>query len=202
MKNPKVARTFAVLAMPKSVPAIITFANHVITSMTNNPNFTKIDLGPVKTALTDLEVAEPAAIARTTGAVATRNEKRALLVSELELVKAAVQRVADSSPENAPSIIQSAGMSIRKTLLRKKRVFSASQGPVSGSLKVVVPSAGHRVAYAWQYSIDGGKTWVDLPATIQAKTAVSSLQERAGGTGGLGQRHLGHCKPRLSAHDG
>jgi hypothetical protein len=176
MKIPKVARTLAVLLLPKPVPAIITLGNHIITSMSNNANFPNIDLGPVKTAMTALGVSESAALARTKGSVATRNENRAVLVSELELVKAAVQKIADANPENALSIIQSAGMSIRKTATRKKRVFEALPGPVSGSVKVVVPSAGQRVAYAWQYSTDGGKTWVDLPITVQAKTAVSNLQ--------------------------
>jgi hypothetical protein len=35
--------------------------------------------------------------------------------------------------------------------------------------------AGQRASYEWQYSTDGGKTWIAAPVTIQAKTTVAGL---------------------------
>jgi hypothetical protein len=40
---------------------------------------------------------------------------------------------------------------------------------------VTAVSAGARSAYEWAYSIDGGKTWIALPSTIQGKTTVAGL---------------------------
>jgi hypothetical protein len=82
---------------------------------------------------------------------------------------------ADADADNSSAVIQSAGVSVRKTPVHKPRVFTAEQGPVSGAAKLVTASAGHRSSYEWQYSIDGGKTWVAAPATLQAKTSVAGL---------------------------
>ena len=35
--------------------------------------------------------------------------------------------------------------------------------------------AGRRASYEWQWSGDGGKTWTNVPATLQAKTTVLGL---------------------------
>jgi hypothetical protein len=54
---------------------------------------------------------------------------------------------------------------VKKTAARAPRVFAAKPGDVSGSVKLVTDSAARRASYEWQSSIDGGKTWVSLPAT-------------------------------------
>jgi hypothetical protein len=64
---------------------------------------------------------------------------------------------------------------VKKTAVRKPRVFAASQESVSGTVKLVTRSAGGRAAYDWEYSLDGAKTWVLLPSTLQAKTTVGAL---------------------------
>ena len=38
---------------------------------------------------------------------------------------------------------------------------------------ITAPPAERRASYDWQSSIDGGKTWVDLPQTLQSKTTVT-----------------------------
>jgi hypothetical protein len=55
------------------------------------------------------------------------------------------------------------------------RLAQRVQGTVSGSAKLVAASAGRRASYEWQYSTDGGKTWVMAPSTLQAKTTVTGL---------------------------
>jgi hypothetical protein len=42
-------------------------------------------------------------------------------------------------------------------------------------MTTTIKSAGHRASYEWQYSTDGGKTWVTAPPTLQAKTTVAGL---------------------------
>jgi hypothetical protein len=64
---------------------------------------------------------------------------------------------------------------VRKTATRRARTFTARPGPVSGAAALYAASAGPRTAYDWEYSTDGGKTWVTAPSTIQAKTKVAGL---------------------------
>jgi hypothetical protein len=59
--------------------------------------------------------------------------------------------------------------------VHKPRTFAAVQGPTSGSVKLVAASAARRASYEWQYSTDGGKTWVAVPSTLRAQTSVSGL---------------------------
>jgi hypothetical protein len=177
MTTQKVARALATLSLPKPVPALINVAKAIVTAMSGNPSFPSPDppLPTVTASINDLEVAEAGALARTRGAATTRNEKRVVLVTQLQQLKGSVQKVADANIENAASLIESAAMAVRKTSARKKRVFAATPGAVSGSVKLVAESAARRASYEWQSSSDGGKTWQMLPVTLQAKTIALGL---------------------------
>jgi hypothetical protein len=172
-----VHRTVASLKLPGTVPALITYAQGIVKGMTGNTAFPtpSPSLPTVTAAINDLQTAETAALARTKGAVATRNEKRIALASLLQLQRAYIQSVADAAAENAPSIIQSAGIAVRKTPVRAPRVFEAKPGALSGTVKLVAPAAARRASYDWEYSIDGAKSWVAVPGTLQARTTVTGL---------------------------
>jgi hypothetical protein len=172
-----VHRSLVSLALPKKVPALITYAQSVVTAMTGNTSLPTPapTLAALTAAITALQTAESAAIARTKGAVTARNDKQAALVALLQELKAYIQKTADANAENSSAIIQGAGVAVKKTAVRKPRVFSAVQGAVSGAAKLVTASAGHRSSYEWQYSTDAGKTWVETSATLQAKTSVTGL---------------------------
>ena len=170
-------RALAVLALPRKVPDLINAGTVIVKGMTGNPNFPTPTptVGAVQTALSDLVTAQTGATLRTKGAAALRNEKKQTLVTLLEEWKTFVQSTADASPENGPSIIESSGIGLRKSPVRKQVGFHAKLGTVSGSVKLVAPAAARRGAYEWQSSIDGGKTWVNLPTTLQSRTTVSGL---------------------------
>lgn len=87
--------------------------------------------------------------------------------------------MADANVENGASIIESAGIGVRKVVVRKPRTFDAAPGAVSGSVELVAPSAGARSGYEWVYSTDGGKTWTTAPVTLQARTTVTGLASGA-----------------------
>ncbi len=126
-------------------------------------------------AINDLQAAQTVARTRVQGAVITRDEKKAALVRLIDQLAGYVQVQADANIENGASIIASAGMGVRKPTVRAPRVFDAQPGPVSGTAKLLTASAGHRASYEWQYSTDGGKTWVTAPVTLQAKTTIAGL---------------------------
>jgi len=132
-------------------------------------------LSALSAAVSDLQAAETLALTKATGTVAARNDKRAVVVSLLRQLGGYVQAIADATPENGATIIQSAGLTVRKIPTRTTRVFAAKPGPVSGSAKLTAAVAARRASYEWEYSVDGGKTWVGSPSSLQAKTTVSGL---------------------------
>jgi hypothetical protein len=70
--------TVASLKLPVTVPALITYAQGILKGMTGNTAFPtpSPSMATVTAAINDLQAAKTAALARTKGAVATRNEKR------------------------------------------------------------------------------------------------------------------------------
>ncbi len=93
----KAHRSLAVLDLPKRINVLITYANSVVEGMTGNTSFpTPLPaLATVTAAIADLQTAETAALARTKGAAATRDAKRAVLVSLLQSLRTYVQSIAD-----------------------------------------------------------------------------------------------------------
>jgi hypothetical protein len=170
-------RSIVALKLPQPVPALITYVQQIVKAMTGNPAFPSPVpvLTTVTSAVNDLQNAETSALTRVKGAVATRDEKRAALVLLLLQLKGYIQTQADANIENGASIIASAGVSVKKALVRAPRVFEAKLGSVSGSAKLIAASAGPRASYEWQYSTDGGKTWLLAPVTLQAKTTILGL---------------------------
>ena len=174
----KSPRALVSLKLPTVVGLLIGFVRAIIQALTGNAAFPSPTptLAVLSGAVNDLEIAQTAALTRAKGAVEVRNEKHAALLTLLADLRAYVQTVANAAPpEHSAAIVQSAGMNVRKTPVRKPRVFAAIQGSVSGAVKLVAPFAGSRAAYDWQWSSDGGKTWQLAPSTVQARTGMIGL---------------------------
>jgi hypothetical protein len=170
-------RSIAVLKLSPRIKNVITFAQSLATSMTGNASFPSPNptLATLQANITALSNAETAVLARTKGAVQDRNAKLATLKTDLETLKAYVQGVADAAnPTSAASIVESAGMTVRKITLHDKPALGVKQGSVSGTVNLAAKAPAHRASYAWQYSTDQ-KTWTSAPQTLQAKTGVSGL---------------------------
>lgn len=180
-KNNKPRRAIATLKLPHNAATLIGHATNIVTAMTGNPHFPNPNppLAAVQTGINALQTAQVAALTRAHGAVAVRDEKRQALVTMLEEERAYIQTTADTNPEAAGSIIQSAGLALRKAPNRPVRGFHAKVGAVSGTVKVSAPSAAARASYEWQYSNDGGKTWIGMPTTLQAKTSLTGQTPQA-----------------------
>jgi hypothetical protein len=170
-------RTTVTLSLPKRMPALIVYAQGIAERMTANPSFPNPTptVAALNAAIAELQTAETVALSRVKGAAAARNEKRAALVAMLQQLRTHIQTRADAEPANAVSIIQSAGVAVRKTPTRRARAFAAKQGAVSGTAKLVAVTQSRRASYEWQYSSDGGKTWITSPSTLQAKTTIAGL---------------------------
>jgi hypothetical protein len=168
----------AALKMPKQGSMLIGVARAIAQAMNGNKAFPTPDpsVATLQTAISDLDVAENQAKTGLKSAFAARNQKRKALYLLLEQEKHYVQKIADADPDRAHEIIVSAGMSAMKVPIRTKRVFTARQTPVSGTVELFTARVATRAAYEWQYSADGGKTWQSVAQTLKAKTLVSGLQ--------------------------
>jgi hypothetical protein len=87
---------------------------------------------------------------------------------------AGVQLAADANPATAQSLIEGAGFAIRKTASHPKGPIKVEAGTLPGSVKLLAKAVAQRASYEWQYSTDQ-KTWTNVPATLQSKTAITGL---------------------------
>src|SRR6202042_805107 len=165
------------------VPQLITYALRIVESMTNSPWFPSPSppLAAGKSAIDALAKAEAVALSRAAGTAATRDERRQDLIKLLEPLKSYVQVVAEANPENAESIIEKAGLSVKGRGGQRGRVFGAKPGRVHGTVILTAPKAGNRAAYEWAYSLDGGTTWIVWAVTTKAATNVTGLTPGAKG---------------------
>jgi hypothetical protein len=179
-------RIRAVLKLPRSnVASLLALARAMVQAFQSNPSLFPQPIPPpatVQAQVQDLDVAQQATVTRTKGTVATRNAKRAVLITSLEAWRAYVQTLCDASPEQAETLITAAGMTVAKVPAHAKPVLGAKLGPVSGTVTLeanatllVGRGVKKHVAYAWQYSADGGKTWTNAPATPLASTTLAGL---------------------------
>lgn len=66
-------------------------------------------------------------------------------------------------------------LSVKKSAIMQKQVLAPKYGATSGVVHVTSSAAGARASYERQQSIDCGKTWIDAPNTLQAKTTITGL---------------------------
>jgi hypothetical protein len=173
-----VLKPVAELKLPKNVPALVTYAQGVEKALTGNASIPNPvpSVAALTAAIGDLAAAQTATQTRVKGAVATRNEKKAALLTLLRQLRGNVQALADASPDNAGSLIESAGLTQRKSAARDPRIFAAKPAGVTGSVTLVAPAAARRASYEWEYSSDGGTTWTAAAPTLQARTVVPALK--------------------------
>lgn len=170
-------RALAVLNLPRHVPDQIKFGQTLQAALASNPHFPLPD--PIITAfiaaLGNYDAAETTAQTRAKGTIAARNAARVVYVGAIHALKARIQQVADANVDQAEAIIASTSLAVKKVAIRQKQSFQVRQGATSGTVHVITKAAAARASYDWQYSIDGGKTWIDAPHTLQAKTTITGL---------------------------
>jgi hypothetical protein len=163
------------LKLPQyQVGAFITRARLVRMKMTDNPWFPSLPVSMAKfdAAVDALAQAEVVRSTRVAGSVPVRNKKRQDLKLLLEQLATYVQVLANENLENAYAIIESAGMFVKSSRGRPPVSFHAEATGRRGEVRVVVPSAGDRAAYEFQFSLDGGKTWQAFPQPVTNHATV------------------------------
>ncbi len=152
--------------------------NHPSTFATPNP-----PLNIIENQTQVVETAETVARTRAKGTAAARNVQRSILVGLLEAGVMYVQQVADACPTIEASIatIQAAGLTVALVPRRVKPLLNVTHGPTPGSVvldanaKQLGAGGRRKTFFNWQYTGDGGKTFVNAPSTPKSKTSISGL---------------------------
>ncbi len=81
---------------------------------------------------------------------------------------------------DAAAIITGAKMVVKANKTSKKQDFKVKQGLTTGealiiSLALMLDGKYLKATYYWQYSLDGGVTWIDIPQTSRANTTLIGM---------------------------
>jgi hypothetical protein len=166
-----------VLNLPRPVAALIVRASNIHDNMALNAK-TFPSPAPTLTVfasdLTNLTTLEAAVKNRTKGAAATRNAALKVVMVDIHQLASYVEGLANADPDNAASIAQQAGMAVRKAAVRTKPTLATKQTS-SGAVHVVAKATKGAKANNWQYSTDGGKTWLLAPTSTKSTTVITGL---------------------------
>jgi hypothetical protein len=175
MKNVK--RTRIALNLPQVVTALIVYGRHVVLAMTGNPWFPSPNppLPQVTADLDALEAANIVAQGRAKGAVSAREQKQVAVENDLLGLQAYAEGIALQHPEQSVAIIESGGMSPRQFLRRPKPPLSAHMGVAPDEVILTAKAARRGSAYEWQYSLDGGRTWIAAGTTTVSSTRIAGF---------------------------
>ena len=179
MSNTKTPKIHVALKKPKTVTGVISMVQAVEAAMasasTTFPSPTP-SMAQFTSDINALVNAENTAKTRVKGAVQIRDAKLAIVTTDLKQLVAYVETVANANPATAAAVINSAGMVVKKQPLHAKNDVNFRKNTASGSV-VVMARVGSRLkqSHEWEYSTDGGKTWLPLPPTTQAKITITGL---------------------------
>jgi hypothetical protein len=179
-------RVRAVLNLDKKkIPAVLSLAKAIYTGMGANPTLFPSPNPPLPTLLSEiqtLDTAQQAVRSGTKGLANTRNVKRDALVTSLENERMYVQTLCDANPDEAVALITAAEMAVGKAPTREKPVLKVKPGAASGSVDLAANASilvgkdvSRKALFNWQYSADGGKTWIGAPPTPFASTQITGL---------------------------
>jgi hypothetical protein len=168
-----------VLGLPKnqSIAPLIVRCSTITEAIGGNPKtFTTPNppLAQVNGKISTLSSAETA-LKNHTGTRTSRDGARVDLVGDMHALLGYVQGLVNASPTQAAEIAQAASMSLRKKGKPQKSDLAVKQ-TASGTVRVVAKALKGAKANDWQYSTDGGKTWLDVSPTTKATTTITGLQ--------------------------
>jgi hypothetical protein len=173
-----VASTIIVVLGIKTTP-IATLIEHS-TTVVNTMTVNKGTFGSPSPALTTVSAAiatlqnTQTAFKAHLGTRGARDDAAKALMQLMQQLRGYVQNVASANPAQASTIAQDAAMALRKTPTHHKSDLSV-KAVASGSVKVVAKALKGAKANDFQYSTDGGKTWIAVPTSTRASTTITGL---------------------------
>jgi hypothetical protein len=168
----------------RSYPPLIVRANAVQAAIAANPAlFPSPNPTPAVflVQIQTLEAAQQRTNAKVPGASADRNAAGSVVITSLGELRTYVQGLCDASPEKAAQIIAAASMKAIVTTPAHKAVIAAKLGVPSGSVLLrankhaLVGKTSAMCTFNWEYSLDGGKTWLSVLGTPVPATTIAGL---------------------------
>jgi hypothetical protein len=132
-----------------------------------------------------LSTSHQAVKTRVVGARQTRDADLGALVTDMVVLRAFVQSIADKNASRAEAIITNGGLVVGTVPVRTKALLTLRNAKQSGSItcdacvKLLVGAGtahpNQSRFFGWQLTADGGKTFTTLPSTSRHKTVVTGL---------------------------
>jgi len=177
MAKTAISTIIVVLALKQSsIPAFVDRVTAILNAMAaNKVTFPAPvpSLAQVTSDLAKLSAAQ-AAFKAHTGSHTDRDDAVKPVVAAMSQLHSYVEALANANPVDAATIAGDAAMTLRKKPVRTKAPLTVKQ-TVSSVVSVVAKATKGAKANEWQYSLDGGKTWIDVPATSKATTTIHNL---------------------------
>jgi len=166
-----------VLQLSKVVAVLLVFCRHVVQAMTNNVWFPDPSptLQGVTAHLDDLQSSQARALTRAEGAAAARDLDLKQVVDDVKRLAWYVTSILLQNPGQEAVIAESAGFTLRKASRATKPFLAASMGPSPGQVIVRAKAIKGAGAYEWQYSVDGGESWLAMGTSTVANHGVTGL---------------------------
>lgn len=124
----------------------------------------------------DLDDAETLALTRVRGSAQERDVKKEIVLADVHLLLAYTQSIADANPENSEVIIISGGFDVKHIGKADKDAITVKpKKGESGTMIAIVKKVEGTIANLWEYTLDGGKTWIDMEATSKCNTEITGL---------------------------
>jgi hypothetical protein len=179
MKSRRLPRLRAVLKLPRSVPGVVDYARALRSVLAGDP----VTFPSPPLALSDLDK-DIAAVEKAQAGVATRARGKSgfrdaafmLLMSDLDLIRAYVQRLMDLDPSRAAIVAAKALMYTtgRRNVARVDVKLKRPKG-VPGAVDAVFRKKVEKETRYAQYSVDAMVTWIDLEPTLHARIQITGL---------------------------
>jgi hypothetical protein len=165
---------------PGNTKKFIVYANNVVTCLTGNTYFPSppVTLAALQALIPPLVAADESVDKRTLGAKAARTALRSKVEKALRLCEAYVTSIVqEASLEDGAQMLATSGFQAKDDSVHAKAAYAVKKGPDNGSANVTVKALGRHgtVMYCHQYSLDAGKTWVDVPPTVDVAITLPAL---------------------------
>ena len=171
-------RLKAVLKLPESAVGILNFVRALRAVLVANPKMfpsLPLPLSELDADIAALDKTQAAMHMRGAGTTGRRNAALIIIISDLGLLCAYVQRLMDLDPPNALKIATTALMSVIGPRAKTKTEFEVKRVKgISGAVDLLARKKAAKETHFFEHSVDG-VTWIALPPRLQAKVRVKGL---------------------------
>ncbi len=171
----KLKRFVIALLLPNNVAALILYGRQVWSSVSLNAGLFASPNPTVASATANLDALQAAEALVPHGgppAVAARNLKQAAVESDFKVFKAYLAALCVANPGQAEAMITAATLHQGKVTRPQKPFLAAKMGKIPNQIVLRAKAVAKRsVSYCWQFSLNGGQSWVTIGTTTEANTS-------------------------------